>query len=74
MTYSLNAIEHGVLRGNQKPPGSYCREFRPKDRRLQAAVVVWDPRIHFALVRGTSCCPRLQVRAPFQTPTRFSRV
>jgi hypothetical protein len=62
MTYSLNAIEHGVLRGNQKPPGSYCREFRPKDRRLQAAVVVWDPRIHFALVRGTSACPRLQVR------------
>eukprot|EP00242_Pyramimonas_sp_CCMP2087_P011970 CAMPEP_0198206148 /NCGR_PEP_ID=MMETSP1445-20131203/9679_1 /TAXON_ID=36898 /ORGANISM="Pyramimonas sp., Strain CCMP2087" /LENGTH=776 /DNA_ID=CAMNT_0043878719 /DNA_START=210 /DNA_END=2540 /DNA_ORIENTATION=+ len=63
-SYSLNGIEHGLLRGNQKPPHAYCRVWHPSDPRLKAAVVVWDPRIHFALVRGTMSCPRLQVYDP----------
>jgi len=52
MVYSLNDIEHGVLRGNQKPHTSYRRVFAPADPRLQSAVVVWDPRVQFALVRA----------------------
>lgn len=62
MVYSLNDIEHGVLRGNQKPHTSYRRVFHRDDPRLQSAVVVWDPRIQFALCRGTRSCPPLQVR------------
>eukprot|EP00242_Pyramimonas_sp_CCMP2087_P012684 CAMPEP_0198199912 /NCGR_PEP_ID=MMETSP1445-20131203/3020_1 /TAXON_ID=36898 /ORGANISM="Pyramimonas sp., Strain CCMP2087" /LENGTH=731 /DNA_ID=CAMNT_0043869823 /DNA_START=481 /DNA_END=2676 /DNA_ORIENTATION=- len=64
MTYSLNDIEHGLLRGNQKPINSYCRVFAPNDPRLRSAVVIWDPRIHFALVRGTKSCPILRVYDP----------
>mmetsp|Transcript_41345 Transcript_41345/g.50123 ORF Transcript_41345/g.50123 Transcript_41345/m.50123 type:complete len:723 (+) Transcript_41345:289-2457(+) len=64
MMYSLNDIEHGVLRGNQKPHMSYRRVFHNHDPRLQSAVVVWDPRIHFALVRGARSCPPLQVYTP----------
>jgi len=62
--YSLNDIEHGILRGNQKPHMSYRRVFSNNDQRLVNAVVVWDPRIHFALVRGTRSCPPLQVYDP----------
>jgi len=61
LTYSLNEIEHGMLRGNQKSPTSYRRVFDFNDARLEDAVVVWDPRIHFALNRGTRSCPPLQV-------------
>jgi len=64
MVYSLNDIEHGVLRGNQKPHTSYRRVFHRDDPRLQSAVVVWDPRIQFALCRGTRSCPPLQVYDP----------
>lgn len=60
--YSLNDIEHGLLRGNSKPHNSYARMFTPQDPRLRCSVLVWDPRIHFALVRGTKSCPVLRVR------------
>ena len=55
--WSLNEVRDGVLRGNQKPHMSYQRVFRRNDPRLESAVVVWDPRIHFALVRGSRSCP-----------------
>jgi len=61
LVFSLNDIEHGMLRGNQKIPMSYRRVFGFNDTRLHNAVVVWDPRIHFALNRGTKVCPPLQV-------------
>jgi len=62
--FSLNDIEHGLLRGNQKPHNSYCRVFHPNDQRMRCSVLVWDPRIHFALVRGTKSCPVLRVYDP----------
>ena len=71
MVYSLNDIEHGVLRGNQKPHTSYRRVFAPADPRLQSAVVVWDPRVQFALVRGTRSCPALAVYDPDQLDTQL---
>jgi len=55
--WSLDEVRDGVLRGNQKPHMSYQRVFRRNDPRLESAVVVWDPRIHFALVRGSRSCP-----------------
>ncbi|KAK3239056.1 hypothetical protein CYMTET_50985, partial [Cymbomonas tetramitiformis] len=72
MMYSLNDIEHGILRGNLKPHGSCRRMFSAQDPRLQSAVVVWDPRIHFALVRGTRSCPRLQVYEPEELDTMLN--
>jgi hypothetical protein len=43
----------------------------PTDPRLQSAVVVWDPRVQFALVRGTRSCPALAVYDPDQLDSQL---
>lgn len=55
--FSLNEIEHGILRGNRRPPYRLLRPFRNRDPRLEFAVIPLDPRIHFALVCGARSCP-----------------
>lgn len=62
--YALNDIEHGILRGNQKPYISFRRVFSSIDPRVKNAIVVWDPRIYFCLVRGTRSCPKLRIYNP----------
>jgi hypothetical protein len=48
--YSLNDIEHGILRGNKTPPGSFSRKINPKDPRALYIYQKMDPRIHFAVL------------------------
>jgi hypothetical protein len=55
--FSLNHMEHGLLRGNRRHPYRLLRPFREKDPRLQFTVFPLDPRIHFALVCGARSCP-----------------
>ena len=55
--FSLNEIEHGLLRGNRRHPYRLLRPFREKDLRREFAVIPMDPRIHFALVCGARSCP-----------------
>lgn len=55
--FSLNDMEHGILRGNQSPPYRLFKPFGKKDRRKDFAVLPMDPRIHFALVCGATSCP-----------------
>jgi hypothetical protein len=55
--FSLNEIEHGILRGNRRPPYRLLKPFRKGDPRLAFAVLSMDPRIHFALVCGARSCP-----------------
>lgn len=55
--FSLDEIEHGVLRGNQRPPYHLLRPFRKGDPRLTFIVQPMDPRVHFALVCGARSCP-----------------
>jgi hypothetical protein len=55
--FSLNAMEHGILRGNQRPPYRFFRPFKKGDPRLAFMVVPMDPRVHFALVCGARSCP-----------------
>ena len=55
--FSLNDIEHGILRGNRRPPYGFLRPFRKKDPRLKFAIIPMDSRIHFALVCGARSCP-----------------
>lgn len=55
--FSLNEIEHGILRGNQRHPYGLLKPFRRKDPRLEFIVFPHDPRIHFALVCGARSCP-----------------
>jgi GH15 family glucan-1,4-alpha-glucosidase len=62
--YSPDDIEHGILRGNARPPYRLRRHFRGNDPRLAFIVHRPDPRIHFALVCASRTCPPIDVYAP----------
>jgi hypothetical protein len=62
--YPLNLIEHGILRGNRRPPYRPRRALRGSDERLGAAVSRLDPRIHFALNCGATSCPPIRAYDP----------
>ncbi len=57
LDYTLDEIEHGLLRGNRRPPYGLRRLLRPGDPKLDAAPGRADPRIHFALNCGARSCP-----------------
>ena len=52
--FSLDDIEHGILRGNELHPASKQKLFPQGDDRLQFSLSKSDvdPRIHFTLVCG----------------------
>eukprot|EP01121_Diplochlamys_sp_Union-15-3_P015516 TRINITY_DN514_c0_g1_i1.p1 TRINITY_DN514_c0_g1~~TRINITY_DN514_c0_g1_i1.p1 ORF type:complete len:232 (+),score=27.42 TRINITY_DN514_c0_g1_i1:281-976(+) len=60
--YSLDDIEHGILRGNKSSPSflSPSVTFSSSDPRL-AYCCKLDPRIHFALVCGAKSCPPIRL-------------
>jgi hypothetical protein len=55
--FSLNEMEHGLLRGNRRHPYRILKPFRQRDPRLEFAILPLEPRIHFALVCGARSCP-----------------
>jgi hypothetical protein len=61
--FSLDDIEHGILRDNRRHPYLPYRQFRGPDPRR-----VWtlplEPRIHFALNCGARSCPPIGVYQP----------
>ncbi|XP_015767391.1 PREDICTED: uncharacterized protein LOC107346125 isoform X2 [Acropora digitifera] len=59
--FSLDDIEHGILRGNRPHPSDGRSLFAEGDPRDQFVVSNVDPRIHFALVCGAKSCPAIQV-------------
>ncbi|GFO35033.1 hypothetical protein PoB_006153800 [Plakobranchus ocellatus] len=61
LVYSLDDIEHGVLRSNKPHPASIKPMFAPSDPRLKFICKQLDPRIHFALVCGAKSCPAIGV-------------
>lgn len=66
--FSLDDIEHGVLRANR--PASFLagRLFRGEDPRLRFALAEaeFDPRIHFALNCASRSCPPIAFYTPAQ--------
>jgi hypothetical protein len=63
--YSLNDIEHGILRANSPGPGGVKKYYFAKnDKRADFAVKHKDARLHFALVCGAKSCPRIKVYNP----------
>lgn len=60
LSFSLNQIEHGILRGNRRPPASMRPTIFKGDPRLDFAPSVVDPRIHFALNCGARSCPPIR--------------
>ena len=55
--FSLNDIEHGILRGDRRHPYGLFKPFRKADPRLKLSIHPMDPRIHFTLVCGARSCP-----------------
>ncbi len=72
--FSLDDIEHGILRGNRAHPSTlfnlimarrlHLNMFSHNDPRLKYMVKKFDPRIHFALNCGASSCPPISVYTP----------
>ena len=60
LVYSANQIEHGLLRGNRRPPLNPRRTLRSGDPRLAGAPSTVDPRVHFALNCGARSCPPIR--------------
>ncbi len=58
--WSLNDIEHGILRKNRHPLGSLHKQLSSRDIRYSHIVEVFDPRIHFALNCGGLSCPLIR--------------
>ncbi|BAT81767.1 hypothetical protein VIGAN_03161900 [Vigna angularis var. angularis] len=63
-TYSLSAIQNGILRANQRQPYTLMKPFGAKDKRLRVALPFPEPLIHFALVYGTRSGPSLRCYCP----------
>ncbi|XP_028771917.1 uncharacterized protein LOC114729125 [Neltuma alba] len=63
-TYSLSAIQNGILRGNQRPPYNLLKPFGAKDKRARVALPYPEPLVHFALVCGTRSGPALRCYSP----------
>jgi hypothetical protein len=61
MLFNPEEIEHGILRGNGRPPYFLRPVFRDHDKRLRFTIRPMDPRIHFALVCASSSCPPIDV-------------
>lgn len=64
--YTLNLIEHGVLRANRRPPFGFRRPMRGSDPRLASVLTGPDPRIHFALNCGANSCPPIRAYDPIE--------
>jgi hypothetical protein len=62
--FSLNDVEHGVLRKNQRPLPLWPRPFAPSDPRYGLMLSRPEPRIHFALNCGAVSCPPIRAYTP----------
>ncbi|MDT8444630.1 MAG: glycoside hydrolase family 15 protein [Desulfuromonadales bacterium] len=61
MEFTADDIEHGILRGNHRFPGSLIHPFGDNDPRSKQVIEPLDPRIHFALVCASLTCPPIEV-------------
>jgi len=61
LTFSLDDIEHGLLRGNRRRALPPLRPFGARDPRLALAVTPPDPRYHCAVTCGAASCPPVGV-------------
>jgi len=59
--FSLEDIEHGILRENRGHPYLPGPQFAPSDPRRRWVIRPMDPRIHFALNCASRSCPPIGV-------------
>ncbi|CAN8063646.1 unnamed protein product [Agarophyton chilense] len=59
---TLDDIEHGILRGNKKPPMlKFIQQLRPSDPKCQHVLTNRDGRIHFVISAGTKSDPPIRI-------------
>ncbi|CDF33789.1 unnamed protein product [Chondrus crispus] len=59
---TLDDIEHGILRGNKKPPMiKWMQQLRPSDPKCQHVITKRDGRIHFVISAGTRSDPPVRI-------------
>ncbi|XP_057490345.1 uncharacterized protein LOC130776217 [Actinidia eriantha] len=63
-TYSLSAIQNGILRANKRPPYNLIKPFGLKDKRFKVSLPYSEPLIHFALVCGSRSGPAFRSYSP----------
>lgn len=61
VSFTLDHIEHGLLRKNAIHPSSKLRYIPDKDARSVCILGFLDARIHFALNCGAKSCPAIRV-------------
>jgi uncharacterized protein DUF547 len=61
LVFSLDEVEHGVLRGNRRRKLPPLRPFGRSDPRLALALTPPDPRYHCAITCGAASCPPVGV-------------
>lgn len=61
MLFTLDDIEHGVLRGNRRRPYTLSARFADSDARAALSMAVVDARLHFALNCGAKSCPPVRI-------------
>jgi len=59
--YSLDDIEHGIIRCNKLHPTTKEHFFKDGDPRREFVLPTLDPRIHFALNCGAKSCPVIRL-------------
>lgn len=59
---TLDDIEHGILRGNKRPPMiKFLQQLRPSDPKCQHVLTTRDGRIHFLISAGTKSDPPIRI-------------
>lgn len=59
--FTLDNIEHGILRGNRRPPNGLKAPFSAKDPRRAMVLDTLDSRIHSAFYTAAKSSPQLAV-------------
>jgi hypothetical protein len=57
LVFSLEDIEHGVLRNNKRHPAYPMPQFSQDDPRRSYVVSPLEPRVHFAMTCASRSCP-----------------
>merc|ERR1712232_1104288 len=57
VAFSLDELEHGILRANTRHPYKVRKPFGTLDRRKHLSLKKLDHRVHFALNCGAKSCP-----------------
>jgi hypothetical protein len=71
LAYSLDDIEHGVLRGNVPKFGRLRPPMKRDDPRLAYMPLAFDERLHFALFSATRSTPAMRVYAGGRLDAQF---